>query len=199
MKTRIHTLIILFAFTVAGSTFVHAQKAEDWKLDKAHTSVNFDVKHFFSTVNGSFNDFDGTFKFHPEDLKNSKFSFTIPVKSINTNNRERDNHLRSDDFFDASRYPDIKFESTSFEKKGENKYVAHGDLRIKNNTKKISFPFEVKGVMDHPMMKGTKILGLAFKTSIDRTDYKIGVGDWASDMVVGDKVGVAVNMELNKK
>lgn len=199
MKTRIHTLIIAFALTLAGSSFVNAQKAEEWKLDKAHTSVNFDVNHFFSTVNGSFNDFDGTFKFHPEDLKNSKFSFTIPVASVNTNNQKRDNHLRSVDFFDAAKYPEIRFESTSFEKKNGNNYVAHGNLKIKDVSKKVSIPFEVKGVMDHPMMKGTKIMGLAFNTTIDRTDYEVGVGDWASDMVVGDNVDVAVNMELNKK
>lgn len=199
MKTQIHTLIIAFALTLAGSSFVNAQKAEAWMLDKAHTSVNFDVKHFFSTVNGSFNDFDGTFKFHPEDLKNSKFSFTIPVESINTNNQKRDNHLRSDDFFSAAKYPEIRFESTSFEKTGGDQYVVHGNLKIKDKVKKVSIPFEVKGVMDHPMMKGTKILGLAFNTTIDRTDYEVGVGDWASDMVVGDNVDVAVNMELNKK
>lgn len=199
MKTEFRTLIIAFALILAGNSFVHAQKAEEWKLDKAHTSVTFDVNHFFSTVNGTFNEFDGIFEFHPKDLRNSEFSFSIPVNSVNTNNPKRDNHLRSDDFFDAAEFPEIKFEPTSFENTGGNNYVVRGNLKIKDIVRKVSIPFEVKGVMDHPMMKGTKILGLAFNTTIDRTDYEVGVGDWASDMVVGDKVGIAVNMELNKK
>ena len=108
--------------------------------------------------------------------------------------------MKSEDFFNASKYPNIKFKSTGFEKRGKNKYVVNGNLIIiKDVTKKVAIPFEVTRKMEHPMMKGTIILGLSFNTSLNRTDYGVGTGDWASDMVVGDNVDVAVNMELNKK
>ncbi|MCM4157973.1 YceI family protein [Gramella sp. AN32] len=199
MKTKISTLTIIMAVALLVPNLTKAQNAKQWMVDKAHTSVNFDISHFFSTVNGSFNEFDGTFYFDPNNLDESKFTFTIPVKSIYTNNEKRDNHLKSEDFFNSSKYPNIKFESTGFEKKSGKNYVVKGKLTIKETTKNISVPFEYKGEMDHPMMKGTKILGLQFKTDIDRSNYNVGVGDWASDMVVGDTAEVTINMELNRK
>lgn len=197
MKTTSNFLAILMLLTFTVS--LYAQKAQQWMIDKDHTSVNFDINHFFSTVNGSFTEADGTFYFDPENLQNSRFNFTVPVNSIDTNNKKRDTHLKSEDFFDASKYPKIHFESTRLERSTGNKYVVHGNLSIKDVTKKVSIPFEVKGVMDHPMMKGTQVLGLQFKTKLNRSDYSIGVGDWASDMVVGDTADVTINMELHRK
>lgn len=199
MKTKITTLAIILGLALFMPNQAKAQSAQQLMVDKDHTSVNFDISHFFSTVNGSFQEFDGTFKFSPEDLKGSEFTFTIPVKSVYTNNEKRDSHLKSDDFFNASKYPKIKFESTGVEKKSGNNYVVNGKLTIKETTKNVSVPFEYKGEMDHPMMEGTKILGLQFNTEIDRSDYNVDVGDWASDMVVGDTAEVTINMELNRK
>lgn len=199
MKTTIKTVVATFAFLITGSLSLMAQDANQWMLDKDHTSVNFDISYFFSTVNRSFEEFDGTFYFDPDNLDGSKFTFTILVNSIYTNNEKRDNHLKSDDFFNASKYPNIKFESAGFEKKSGKNYVVNGNLTIKDITKKVSIPFEYKGEMNHPMMEGTKILGLQFNTEIDRTYFKVGVGDWASDMVVGDTADVTINMELNRK
>ena len=198
MKTTIKHLGIFLVFAVfAGNT--SAQNSNQWMLDKDHTSVNFAVNHFFSTVNGNFTEFSGNFQFDPDNLKASSFEFTIPVSAIFTNNEKRDKHLKSEDFFKASKYPNIKFKSTGFEKQGKNKYIVNGNLIIKDVTKKVAIPFEITGEMEHPMMRGTTILGLSFKTSLDRSAYGVGTGDWASDMVVGDNVDIAVNMELNKK
>lgn len=199
MKTAIKTAVAVFVLLITGSISLQAQSADQWMLDKDHTSVNFAISHFFSTVNGSFEEFDGTFYFDPNNLEGSKFTFTIPVNSIYTNNEKRDNHLKSEDFFNASKYPNIKFESTGFMKKSGDNYVVNGELTIKETTKNISVPFEYKGEMDHPMKEDTKILGLQFKTEIDRSDYNVGVGDWASDMVVGNTAEVTINMELNRK
>ena len=168
-------------------------------LDKDHTSVNFAVNHFFSTVNGNFTEFTGDFQFDQDNLKASRFEFTIPVSAISTNNEKRDKHLKSEDFFNAAKYPTIKFKSTGFKKLGKNKFVVDGNLTIRDVTRKVAIPFEITGEMEHPMMKGTTILGLSFKNSLNRSDYGVGTGDWASDMVVGDNVDFAVNMELNKK
>ena len=190
-------LAVLLIFTMSMGNIL-AQTADEWKLDKDHTSVNFEVKHFFNTVNGNFKDYEGTFNFDPDNLMESKFTFTIPISSIETNNEKRNNHLKSPDFFDAEKFPTMKFVSTGFEKKAENKYVVNGDLKIKDVTKKVSIPFEITGKTDHPMKKGTIIMGLAFNTEINRNDFNVGAGDWTSNKIVGEKVKISVNTELNK-
>lgn len=192
-------LAMLLLFTAITAVSTQAQQAKEWTLDKAHTSVNFEVTHFFNTVNGTFTDYQGNFYFDPDNLQGSKFTFTIPVSSIDTNNDKRDEHLRSEDFFNASKYPNIKFESTSFEKKTDKKYVVYGDMTMRDVTKRISVPFEITGKMDHPMKENTELVGLSFDTTLDRTDFNVGTGNWASDQVVGDEVDVTINLELNRK
>jgi len=199
MKAIIRKTGIFLFVLVLGAFNSQAQQVKEWKLDKNHTSVTFAVKHFFSTVNGNFTEYDGSFNFDPDKLSASKFTFNIPVSSINTNNKKRDADLVSDNFFNAEKYPEIKFVSTKFEKISATEFIVHGDLTIKDVTKKVSTPFKITGQMDHPMMKGTKILGLSFNTSINRTDYKVGTGNWATTMVVGDNVDIEINMELNRK
>lgn len=176
-----------------------AQLAKEWTLDKAHTSVTFDVKHFFTTVNGNFTDYEGSFYFDPDKPASSKFTFNIPVSSINTNNKKRDADLMSDNFFNAEKYPEIKFVSTKFEKKSDTEFIVHGDLTIKDVTKNVAIPFKVTGQMEHPMMKGSKLIGLSFNTSLNRTDYNVGTGNWASTLVVGDNVDIEINLELTRK
>lgn len=198
MNITIKKFAVLFIFAVLTTVNVKAQESNQWMLDQDHTSVNFEADHFFSTVNGNFTDFNGKFNFDPDDLSGSSFEFIIPVSSIETNNEKRNQHLKSDDFFAAAKYPEIHFKSSGFERISAKKFIVKGDLTMKNMTKKVAIPFEVTGKMEHPMMKGTTILGLAFTTSLNRADYHIGVGDWASDMVVGDEVLVDINMELNQ-
>ncbi len=169
-----------------------------WKLDKSHTSVNFSINHFFSAVTGKFTKFDGSFNFNPANLQESKVSFTIPVSSVNTEDSKRDKHLQSDAFFDTKNYPDMSFISTRFEKKSDKEYVVYGKLTIRNTTKDISLPFKITGEMEHPMMKGKIILGLALQTKINRTEYGVGTGSWAATMIVGDEVDINIHMELNK-
>lgn len=199
MKTRFNFLLpflMLLFISVAETT---AQEATPWKLDKAHTSVNFSIKHFFSDVTGNFNDFKGTFHFDPDNLAGSNFDFTIKVGSVDTDNGKRDKHLQSKDFFNAKAYPEMRFTSDRIENKGGSDYVAHGDLTIRDQTRKVAIPFKVTGQMEHPMMKGTLILGLEFDTTINRTDFGVGTGDWAATMVVGDEVKIRIPLELNRK
>lgn len=199
MKNKIKNLGFLALFSLLTLMTANAQDARQWILDKDHTSVSFGVKHFFSTVDGSFNDYQGEFWFDPNNLTDSKFTFSIPASSIDTNNERRDKHLRSEDFFYVEKHPNITFESTRFEKKSGKNYVVHGDLTIRGITRKVNVPFEITGEMDHPMKEETKLMGLSFNTSLDRTDYNVGVGDWASTLVVGDNVNISINMELNSK
>lgn len=192
---------IAFSLFILMSSALTAQDmmAKSWELDQNHTSVNFGVKHFFNTVNGIFQKKEGTFHFDPKDLPNSKFTFKIPVASIDTNIEKRDKHLTSSDFFDAETYPYITFTSTKINHLSGNDYQVVGDLTIKDITKSVSIPFKITGEMENPMMKGTTIMGLAFETKLNRTDFGVGTGNWAMTMVVGDEVNVEINMELNRK
>ncbi len=198
MYSAIKKIAFAVLFITLSVFSVNAQNAAMWKVDKAHTSVNFSVNHFFSTVTGKFTSFEGNINFDPANLEGSSVNFTIPVKSVNTDDSKRDKHLQSDAFFDANTYPDMTFTSTKFEKKSDKDYVAYGKLTIRNISKDIALPFKITGQMEHPMMKGTIILGLASTMKINRNDYGVGTGSWATTMVVGDNVDININMELNR-
>jgi len=187
--------VVLTALSVIS---VHAQNATMWKVDKAHTSVNFSVNHFFSAVTGRFSGFESAINFDPSNLAGSSVHFTIPVKTINTDDSKRDNHLQSGDFFDANAYPNMVFVSNRLEKKSDKEFLAYGKLTIRNVSKDIVLPFKITGEMEHPMMKGTIILGIASDFQINRNDYGVGTGSWASAMVVGNNVDIHINMELNR-
>lgn len=185
--------------TVLGVFTANAQNATMWKLDKSHTSVNFSINHFFSAVTGKFTSFDGNFQFDPNNLAGSKADFTISVSSVSTDDSKRDKHLQSGDFFDAKKYPNMTFKSTKIEKKSEKEFLVHGKLTIKDKTKDVILPMKITGEMEHPMMKGTIILGVVIDTTINRNDFGVGTGDWAATMVVGDEVRIHIPMELNRK
>ncbi|WP_372638728.1 YceI family protein, partial [Fodinibius sp.] len=107
-----------------------------WKIDPTHSEVQFKVKHLvISTVTGSFDSFDGKIEADGDDFENAKATFTAEIDSITTNNEDRDQHLKSDDFFNAEKYPQLKFESTTLEKVGNGEYKVNGDLTIRDVTK----------------------------------------------------------------
>lgn len=199
MVSTIKKIGFAVLLSVLGAFTVNAQNATMWKLDKSHTSVNFSINHFFSAVTGKFTTFDGNFNFDPANLKGSKADFSIAINSVDTDNGKRDKHLQSKDFFDAKTYPKMSFQSTKFDKKSDKDYLIHGKLTIKDVTKNVVLPMKITGEMEHPMMKGTIILGVVIDTTIDRTDYGVGTGDWAATMVVGDEVKIHIPMELNRK
>lgn len=199
MVSTIKKIGFAVLLTVLGAFTVNAQNATMWKLDKSHTSVNFSINHFFSAVTGKFTSFDGNFNFDPANLQGSKADFTVAVKSVNTDDSKRDEHLQSADFFNAKVFPNMTFKSTKIEKTSEKEYLVYGKLTIKDKTKEIVLPLKVTGEMEHPMMKGTIILGLSTKLTINRTDFGVGTGSWAATMVVGDEVDINIHMELNRK
>lgn len=184
--------------TVLGVFTANAQNATMWKLDKSHTSVNFSINHFFSAVTGKFKTFYGNFQFDPNNLQSSKADFTISVKTVSTDDSKRDKHLQSADFFDAKSFPNMTFKSTKIEKKTDKEFLVYGKLTIKDKTKDVILPMKITGEMEHPMMKGTIILGVVIDTTINRTDFGVGTGSWAATMVVGDEVRIHIPMELNR-
>jgi len=184
--------------TVLGTFSVNAQNSTIWKIDKAHTSVNFSINHFFSSVTGKFTNFDGDINIDRNNLKASKVNFTIMVNSVNTDNKKRDEHLQSPDFFNTKAYPNMTFKSTKIEKKSEKEYLVYGKLTIRDKTKDIVLLATITGEMEHPMKKGTIILGILIDTTLDRTEYGVGTGNWATSKVVGDEVKIHIPMELNR-
>lgn len=198
MKTlnKITTVLALLLFAFSSLALVK-YAATNWTIDKNHSAVNFKVTHFFTPVNGQFNDYEATVNFDPENLEESMIDVRVMVKSIDTKNERRDGHLRTDDFFNAEKWPHITFKSTDIQSAGNNEFVANGTLTIKDVSKEISLPFTLLGIQDNPMQENTLVAGITASTKLDRTDYTVGTGDWASDAVIGDEVTIDLNLELN--
>lgn len=185
--------------TFIGVFTATSQEAAQWDMDKAHTSVNFSINHFFSAVTGKFGEFDGTIRFDPDNLSGSKADFTVSIASINTDEEKRDKHLQSKDFFNVKKYPTMSFTTSKIVKETATSYLVHGKLTIRDVTKDVVLPMKVTGQMEHPMKKNMMILGLVIDTTIDRTEYGVGTGSWAATAVVGDEVKIHIPMELTRK
>jgi polyisoprenoid-binding protein YceI len=110
------------------STLLTSGQSPKYTLDKAHTSLKFSVSHLvISDVDGNFKSFDGTLESSKPDFSDAKISFTVDVNSINTDNEKRDGHLKSDDFFNAEKYPDLKFVGNSLTHAGDDHWILQGE------------------------------------------------------------------------
>ncbi|MCF8039160.1 MAG: YceI family protein [Desulfohalobiaceae bacterium] len=173
-------------------------KAPEWRIDPPHSSVYFDIRHIFSTVRGEFQDFSGTFRFDPDDLQASAMSFTVEAASIDTRNRNRDNHLRSDDFFHVSEYPEISFQSSNISHLQDQKYEVTGTLKVKDVSRTISLPFTYFGTTKSPLEKNTIVAGFEGIFTIDRLEYHVGTGKFFKLGVVGDEVRLLITLEMQR-
>jgi polyisoprenoid-binding protein YceI len=196
----ISTALLAIAF-IALSGFTELStytppKAMSWSIDEAHSNISFEVRHFFTPVSGSFKEYASEINFDPENLEESNVNLEIMVSSIDTDNEKRDGHLQSDDFFSAEEYPAITFASEKITEEGENKFIAHGKLTIKNVTKNVELPFELLGIQDHPMKENTMLAGIKIDHTIDRNEYKVGTGSWSETAVVGGDVDISIALEL---
>ncbi|MDF3130168.1 YceI family protein [Kiritimatiellaeota bacterium B1221] len=166
--------------------------AEVLEVDKSHSEVHFSVSHMVvSKTKGEFSEFDAEVEVVDDKLVSVKA--TIPVSSIDTDNEKRDNHLKSADFFNAEKYPDILFESTAV-KDGK----LHGKLTIMETTQEIVLDLEFLGPVKNPW--GKMVYGLNLEGEIDRNDFGL---TWnkaleTGGVVVGDKVKISISVELNK-
>ncbi|MFO7847062.1 MAG: YceI family protein [Balneolaceae bacterium] len=198
-KTITTMFVMLFAVVstaLIGSTDGEDARSTEWEIDRAHSAINFSIKHFFTPVNGTFDDYDANVMFNPEDLEGSMIDVTIPISSVNTKNDRRDGHLQSEDFFNVEQWPNMRFVSNSIESRGDNEFVAIGELTIRDVTSEVELPFTLQGIMDHPMQDNTQVAGITSELQINRTDFGVGVGDWAATAVVGDEVNIELNLEL---
>jgi polyisoprenoid-binding protein YceI len=170
-----------------------------WKIDPAHSHLYFSVRHIYSTVRGSFDDFKGTVKFSHEDLMGGSIELEAKVGSINTGNTKRDSHLNSDEFFASSKYPLMTFKSTAVKHVKGNQYLVEGKLTIKDVTKSVSVPVTFLGIKDHPLDKKSQVAGLEARMTIDRLAYHVGNGKFYKMGVIGKDVDVLITFEVMRE
>ena len=170
--------------------------AYEWKIDSNHSGVLFEIKHIYSTVRGHFSDFSGDVFFDPDNLEKSKLDFVVKVDSINTNNEKRDNHLRSNDFFSASKYPVMKFRSARVSHAGGNKYLLEGKMTIKDVTKDMVLEFIYWGQKENPFKNNEMVAGFDTRFNINRLDFHVGDGKFHDMGVVGKDVDILITLEV---
>lgn len=174
------------------------EKMSKWSVDTSHSSISFQVKHMMvSKVKGTYDQFSITVDSESiEDLTTATISIDIDVATINTKNEDRDNHLKSADFFDVEKYPSIKFQSTSITKSGD-QYKITGDLTIKDMTKPVTFDVEYNGKGTNPW--GVEVYGFEGETKIDREEFGLiwNTALETGGVLVGKDVKIAIEIEVN--
>ena len=194
MKNKLTLIFMIFALSWAGPSLA----LDKYELDVPHTMISFAVKHMVvSTTIGEFAKFSGTITVDEQDPTKSSVEVIIDAASISTNNPDRDKHLRSADFFDVEKYPNITFKSNKVEKKGDG-YVLFGDLTMHGVTKKIEFPFTFNGKINDPW--GKTRIGFDADLTLNRQDYGV---KWNTIMdngglVVDDMVKIRLGVEAIK-
>ncbi len=172
--------------------------ATKWNIDPTHSEVQFKVKHLvISTVTGQFNKFEGSLESDNEDFDGANAEFKLEAASVDTNVSDRDNHLKSAEFFDAEKFPHIKFTNGKLTKSGDN-YKLMGDLTIKDNTKSITLDVEYGGSMVDGY--GQNKAGFEIAGKINRKEFGL---TWnavteAGGVVVGDDVKLILNVQVTQ-
>jgi polyisoprenoid-binding protein YceI len=197
MRTRIRIRLgaLALAFSAVAAAGLGAE--ETFTLDKNHSKVGFKIRHIVSKVEGRFRDYEGVIRIDRNNPAASKVELTIQTASIDTGTADRDNHLRSADFFDVAKYPTMTFKSTKVEAKGNDSYLVTGDLTMHGVTKPVQITVKSSGFAK--MGKGEKA-GFEATTTLNRKDFGI-VWNKAIDqgMLLGDDVEIAVQIEANKR
>jgi polyisoprenoid-binding protein YceI len=184
----------------AGMLLFTASHAQGWKLDPNHSKIRFTADYLvISEVEGDFKKFDGSFSASKSDWTDLKASLSVDVNSVNTDNEMRDGHLKGDDFFNAEKYPQIKFESTGITMTGKNQYVITGNLTIRDVTKKVSFPIVYNGTVKDPW--GNVKAGFKSTAKINRKDFGLKYANAAAtgEAVVGDEIEFTIDLVLVKQ
>jgi polyisoprenoid-binding protein YceI len=181
------------------STALTSDLSGNYTIDPAHSRIGFVARHAMITkVRGSFDEFEGSGTLDAEHPENSSLRLTIKASSIDTRNSDRDAHLRSNDFFDMEKYPEITFVSTSVQRVDDTTYDVTGDLTVKDTTKPITVRFEYTGSAVDPF--GNRRIGLEGSTTINRKDWGV---NWnavmeAGGLLVSEKVDLEFEVSAIK-
>ncbi|HZW38214.1 MAG TPA: YceI family protein [Ignavibacteriaceae bacterium] len=170
-----------------------------WKIDAAHSEVNFKIKHLVvSTVTGHFEKFEAEIESDKDDFSDAQVRFEAEIKSINTKNEQRDQHLKSADFFDSENYPKMTFESKSVSSKSDYELEVVGDLTLRGVTKEVKLDVIFNGVVNG--FGGINVAGFEIRTKLNRFDYglKWNAITEAGGVVVSNEVKIEILAEFNK-
>ncbi len=187
---------LLSTFPLAAEPAVGPASASGtWAVDRSHSEVGFQIRHLMAKVRGSFAQFDGAVKVDAARPEASSVSFVVKTASVDTKEPKRDEHLRSADFFDAAKFPEIRFVSTSVKAAGENRYDVTGDLTLRGVTKRVTLPVTFLGVQKDPW--GNEKAGFETAVVLNRKDFGVS---WNKALdqggyILGDEVTVSIALE----
>jgi polyisoprenoid-binding protein YceI len=191
---KVTILALLSALLIAHSAFA----ADTYVFDKLHSTVGFQIRHLFSKVPGKFGDFSGQIQLDEANPEQSSVEVTIETASIDTGVKMRDDDLRSPNFFDAKKFPEITFKSTAVKKTGENTADVTGNLTMHGVTKEVVLKVELLGKGAGP--KNSTVSGWDASTALKRTDFGL---NWnkviEGTQMVGDDVQIELHIEADKK
>lgn len=190
---RFALVLVAFVSLAAFTTAVTS-----WENDDAHSQIGFTVTHLgISDVSGTFNDFDVKVQSSRSDFSDATIELVAKTSSINTRVEARDNHLKSADFFDAEKHPEISFQSTSIKrKKGKDNYELAGNLTMHGVTKPVTMNLKYRGTTQNPMSKATTA-GFQLEGVVKRSDFNIGAG--FPEAVISDEVRIKADGEFVQK
>jgi polyisoprenoid-binding protein YceI len=189
----LHLLTALFAFLVAQSAL-----ADVYLIDKVHSTMGFQVRHLFSKVPGKFDDFSGQIQLDEANPEKSSVQVTIKAASVDTANKQRDTDLRSPNFFDAAKYPEITFKSKSVTKTGDKTANITGDLTMHGVTKEVVLKAELLG--KGAGMQGKTVTGWDASTALKRSEFGLSWNKAVEGtQIVGDDVQIDLHVEADKK
>lgn len=172
----------------------------NWKVDPAHSSLDFSIKHMMvSKTKGTFHEFEANVEADPADLTTANIEFNVDLSSIDTRNKDRDNHLLSGDFFDVENHPKMTFKSTKIEKTGEGEYDVTGDLTLHGTTRPETFSVTFEGQGKDPW--GNEVAGFSGKGKIKRSDFGLtyNAALETGGVLVGDDVNITIEVEAAKQ
>ena len=184
----------LFALPAASAVAAH----ETFEIDREHTAITFKVRHLFSKVPGRFTDFSGTLWLDRANYAASRVEVTIQAASVDTDQDQRDNHLRSDAFFDVANHPTLTFKSTAVRPQGDKKLAIDGDLTIRGVTKRVTLDVDILGSATY---YNVERVGFEARVTIDRTEFGVSWNDAVEGggYVLGHEVEITLNVEAKKK
>jgi polyisoprenoid-binding protein YceI len=194
-----HSLVPALLLATAVLAAAPLRAADTYAIDKNHSDVSFQIRHFVSKVRGRFADFEGAVQIDPSKPEASSVAFTIKAASIDTNQPKRDDDLRSENFFDVAKFPEITFQSTRIAPAGKDKYTVAGTLTMHGVSKEVTLPVSFLGFIKDP--RGNERAGFELAMTLNRLDYGIR---WnraleGGGALLGDDVEVSINLETLKK
>jgi polyisoprenoid-binding protein YceI len=189
---------LLTVAALAAAVALPVQAADTYNVDPGHSDVGFSIRHLVTQVRGKFDDYKGTIQLDPAKMENSSVDFTIKAASINTGNADRDKHLRTADFFNVEKFPEITFKSKSVKATGKDQYAVTGTFTMHGVSKELTLPVTFGGTAKDPW--GGQRAGFSTSTTLNRKDYGI---EWnkaldSGGALLGDDVKISIDLEAVK-